>query len=1019
MPSVHRAVATVIAALLFVTSTVSAQSTTGTISGRITDTQGLPVPGAAVTVTSPALQGSRTAITADNGDYVIPLLPPGSYTVAVELTGFEKQERRVNLAPTQSLPVNVTMGLAAVEETVQVVGTTANVLGQTAQVAIDLKQELVSALPTARDLAATLLLAPAVQPTGPSGNFAISGAMSFDSLFLVNGVTVNENVRGQAVNLYIEDAVQETTVASAGVSAEYGRFGGGVVNVITKSGGNTFSGSFRDTLANDKWRTLTPYEKNILATNATAQDPRVKNVVPQYEGTLGGRIVKDRLWFFTAGRWITLETGRQLVATNIPYTFASKTRRLEGKLTYSLTSSHKFQGSVTKNTADQTNNTFNTSLSMDVRSLSDRQLPDDLWTVNYSGILSSRLFVEARASGRRQQFIGSGAKSTDLIEGTLLIDRQRGNTRYWADTFCGVCSIEKRNNEDIFAKASWFVPTEKLGSHNLVFGGDSFNDIRSANNHQSGSDYRILGTGTTITGTGTSAVITPVFLGNGTTIIQWNPIPIETKGSNVRTYALFVNDQWRLSNRLTVNAGIRWDKNHALDQNGTLVANDSAFSPRLGLLWDVTGNQQWSVTASYANYVSALAQSIADASSPAGNPQTLQYLYRGPDINPTGTTTLTPTPQAIRQVFDWFFANGGSNLPLNGAPDLPGLTPKITSSLKAPYSREFATGVARQFGNRASLRADFVYRDFGNFYVDRTDTTTGKVSDQFGRSYDLTLIENSDELFRRYKGLSVQGTYRLGSSADIGGTYTLSRTYGNVDGENTGSGPIRAGNITAGNVSGIVSYPEYKQASWNYPTGDLSGDQRHRSRLWINYRLPWVKGLSVSALQTLTTGTPYGTGNMTNSATPSGVDPRPYVTNPGYVTPPSGSATAYFYIARDAFRLEGEKRTDFSVSYNRKVAKTLEAFAQLQVLNLFDQFQLCGCGATTVFANGGGVNGQTINQAILTSVTNAATYQAFNPFTTTPVKGVNWDFGPNFGKAQNRFAYTTPQTVRVSFGVRF
>ena len=219
-----------------------------------------------------------------------------------------------------------------------------------------------------------------MQPTGPSGNFAISGASSYDSLFMVNGVTVNENIRGQAVNLYIEDAVQETSVASAGVSAEFGRFGGGVVNVITKSGGNTFSGSFRDSLADDNWRTLTPYEENALAAAPGSKDPRIPKVVPQDQYTLGGRIIRDRLWFFTAGRWQTQESGRQLVATNIPYNFTNKTRRVEGKLTYSLTSNHKFQGSVTRNSSDQINNTFNTSLSMDLRSLSDRQLPDNLWT---------------------------------------------------------------------------------------------------------------------------------------------------------------------------------------------------------------------------------------------------------------------------------------------------------------------------------------------------------------------------------------------------------------------------------------------------------------------------------------------------------------------------------------------------------------------------------------------------------------------------------------------------------------
>ena len=73
---------------------------------------------------------------------------------------------------------------------------------------------------------------------------------------MINGVSVSDNLRGQPYDLYIEDAIQETTVATAGISAEYGRFSGGVVNVITKSGGNLFSGSFSDSLPNDKWRAL-------------------------------------------------------------------------------------------------------------------------------------------------------------------------------------------------------------------------------------------------------------------------------------------------------------------------------------------------------------------------------------------------------------------------------------------------------------------------------------------------------------------------------------------------------------------------------------------------------------------------------------------------------------------------------------------------------------------------------------------------------------------------------------------
>ena len=123
------------------------------------------------------------------------------------------------------------------------------------------------------------MMAPGVHPTGPAGAFSFGGSVSFENLFLLNGVSINENIRGQAFDTAIEDAIQETTVANGGVSAEFGRFSGGVVNIITKSGGNQFSGSFRESLNNDKWRTLTPFETERLA---TTPEPRIDKVVPTY-----------------------------------------------------------------------------------------------------------------------------------------------------------------------------------------------------------------------------------------------------------------------------------------------------------------------------------------------------------------------------------------------------------------------------------------------------------------------------------------------------------------------------------------------------------------------------------------------------------------------------------------------------------------------------------------------------------------------------------------------------------------
>ena len=97
----------------------------------------------------------------------------------------------------------------------------------------------------------------------------------------------------------------------------------------------------------------------------------------------------------------------------------------------------------------------------------------------------------------------------------------------------------------------------------------------------------------------------------------------------------------------------------------------------------------------------------------------------------------------------------------------------------------------------------------------------------------------------------------------------------------------------------------------------------------------------------------------------------------------------------------------------------MQFFGQLQVLNVFNHYQLCGCGAADGARRRRRGHGSRIDQTVRTPVSNSALYQSFNPFTTTRCSGVNWDYGPNFGKALNRFAYTTPRTFRLTFGVRF
>src|SRR5215468_1951432 len=431
----------------------AAQTTSGTISGHVEDIQGGVMPRVTVTVNSPALQIPRTAITTENGDYVVSLLPSGVYTITFELSGFQKVTKTETLAPTQVLPVDAQMGPGPIETGVVVVGRRVDVLTQTTTAATNFDQGFIATLPTNRDISAPLVMAPGVHPSGPNGAYSISGAMSFESLFMVNGVTVNDNVRDQPNSLYIEDAIQETTVATAGVSAEFGRFSGGVINVVTKSGGNLFSGSFRDTLANDNWRALTslpagaylPNDRTQTVPTATVAedspfpgDVKFNHVVPTYEYTLGGPVLKDRLWFFTAGRFQNQIANRQTFVTNIPYTFRQNEKRYEGNVTYSVNSNHRVYGAYTKVLLDL----FNQSQQnvMDLGSLYNASAPQDLYTVSYTGVLTPKLFVEARYNARHFTGKGAGSPFSDVINGTLLMDLSKGGNgfpfRYWTPTTC-------------------------------------------------------------------------------------------------------------------------------------------------------------------------------------------------------------------------------------------------------------------------------------------------------------------------------------------------------------------------------------------------------------------------------------------------------------------------------------------------------------------------------------------------------------------------------------------------------
>ena len=315
---------------------------------------GQPLPGVTVVVTSPMLQGVRTAVTSESGDYLIPLLPPGTYSVSFELDGFQTvnahaagRRRRTTRRSTS------TMSLAGVSEVVTVVAD-AQPLVETAQVATNFKQDLMATLPSNRTIDAVMLMAPVGSCDRPARRLHDQRqSQSYENLYTVNGAVINENLRGAPYPLYIEDALQEVTVATAGVSAEYGRFAGGMVNAVTKSGGNDFSGSFRTSFANDYWRSQTPFGGRSEASDGSPQAERPN---PMYEATFGGPVTKGALVVLRRhahqGRRDGANDGRHASSRT---SAANNEKRYEGKLTFAARPDQSFQASYIAIDQVQTN----------------------------------------------------------------------------------------------------------------------------------------------------------------------------------------------------------------------------------------------------------------------------------------------------------------------------------------------------------------------------------------------------------------------------------------------------------------------------------------------------------------------------------------------------------------------------------------------------------------------------------------------------------------------------------------
>jgi hypothetical protein len=875
---------------------------TGSIEGTARDAAGLVLPDVTVHITSPALQGPRRTTSDANGVYVLRGLPPGTYLATFERAGFGPATHEAVAVDLGRITVlDVTLQVAGVAQGIVVTVETPPALA-TAAGGINLERRETDLLAGVRALPQFTDLAPGAtgeRTTPDAGQAHIAGGFAYDNLFLVDGVDVNDNLFGTPNPLVIEDMLAVVQVLTSGITAEYGRFSGGVVNAVTRSGGNVFSGSLRLQLTNDGWTARTPFE---IAEGRT----RPSNVNTVYEATAGGPIVEDRLWFLLAGRMAEVTSSEPLPQTGLPFSRITTNRRGEIKLTGTVAAGHTLQGSVLTNPTSQQAPAF--PFSIDPATAVDRRLPNTRAVVTWRGLLGTRTFGTAQFSEKRFGFRDSGGISQAIVDSPFLTLTQ--DMAHYNAPFFDATDPEDRDNRQFTGSLAYFLTTARGGSHDLKGGAERYRSRLRGGNSQSSTGF-VFVTDYVEDADGRPAFdaegrLVPRFVPEETELEQW----IATRGAGIdlRTTSLFVQDRWAAHARWTVDAGLRYERVRS-EATGALTTIDTdTWMPRLGASYDATGDGRVIVQATYGLYAGRSNEAQFGRNTPVGNPTLLLGIYTGPEGQ---GRDFAPgfSPAHYEIVFG----------------DFPTANVFVDEGLASPTTREWTAATGWQHA-QGHTKVTYVRRRTSRFiedFITRETGTTTVTEGGITRQFQNLALRNSDEPERRYQGLIVQSRHRLSPIVTLQAHWTLQlRNHGNFEGETTNQPAIS---------SVIGDYPDIRSAERHYPVGPLSAFQRHKVRAWtiVTPDLGARGQAAVSLLYRYDAPTTY---SLAASGVPLTAQQESLLA--GYASRPLSQTI--FFEGRGTGRFSGSHLVDTAVSYQLPVWRTLGPWMRFEVINLFN-----------------------------------------------------------------------------------
>ena len=383
---------------------------------------------------------------------------------------------------------------------------------------------------------------------------------------------------------------------------------------------------------------------------------------------------------------------------------------------------------------------------------------------NYSGILSSNLFAELQYSQKKFGFRNAGGTSQDIKDSPFLSLGLAGipASRHYNAPYFDANDPEDRNNRQFAGSLSYFLSTSNLGRHDIKVGAEHFTTTRTAGNSQTSTGY-VFQTDPKVVGGqvqfDANNRIIPTFVPGVTRIQNW--LPIIGASIDITTLSVYINDKWRLNDRLAFNVGARFEQVTS-DATGVQQGADSkSLLPRLSATFDVMGDGRQVASATYSHYAGKAAETQIADNSNVGVPNLIVRRYSGPageGLNFAPGFDLANYATSI-----------GCRFPVDNV--------SFGADLRTPVTKEWTLQYGAKLGNKGEIKGIYTNRKTTKFlddFIEFANGSTTVVRDgrTFG-TFDNVVIRNTDVPTRAYHGLQFLGNYRLTDRWTIGGHYTL------------------------------------------------------------------------------------------------------------------------------------------------------------------------------------------------------------------------------------------------------